>query len=656
MRETSNPKLGKCPKCGKSTPIRSGSCLYCGALIDGVRAEVQPSGAKILEEPRQLGAGGGARFQKVYDARGHYIFLGAREPILLEPNKLFLVGRDPHASLVVHSAEVSRQHCEIDWRGDPPRPTLVEVRARNGTYVNDKPLRKGEPESLRDRDVIRLGRDFELVYRQLDERELKEMLNDTGRADTRAIRLPQPAPAPPPAPMPMPVAAVAPVQLSPQHATILPNTGDLAHIPGALLLDHLHRDRRSGVLTIFDGQTMGEIQLSEGRARAAVFGTLQSRDALEAIGRTVRGVYRFTPEAPQAPAPVLQAAPTIPPDLLALYQAQLQSAGRSAPMEPAVSRPVPPELAGVFASLLQAQQSQPAVPPPPPMLQIPPLQPAAQGPLVMPTTLPLRTGKSSGGAPPLKPASEPVPSDAGSSFGSSPTGFGSSPSGYGSSPTGFGSPAPLRPPSDVAPLRPPSDVGSRPPSDTGPLRPPSDVGPLRPPTRAASPSGRQPPVRSDGVRAADKPPTVAVGYVGPGGPVNGDTPEAREASALLATVRAVGLSGESLGNFVGDTVGKLLDEGKLPIALELGERGLDLADKGNFEGALATRMAFKNKLSKNPQKIARFLELLEKIAPQRGHDWASRAAERALRLIDPEVPPGPGDGSVLGKIAALARR
>jgi pSer/pThr/pTyr-binding forkhead associated (FHA) protein len=655
VRETSNPKLGKCPKCGKSTPIRSGSCLYCGALLDGVRAEVQATGAKIMEEPRQRGAGGGQRFQKVYDARGHYLFLGAREPLLLEPNKLFLIGRDPHASLVIHSAEVSRQHCEIDWRGDPPRPTLVEVRARNGTYVNDKPLKKGEPESLRDRDVIRLGRDFELVYRQLDERELKETLTDTGRADTRAIRLSAPQAAP--APMPMPVAAMAPSLMPPgmvpqvpaQTAAILPNTGDLAHIPGALLLEHLHRDRRSGVLTIFDGQTMGEIQLSEGRARAAVFGTLTSRDALEAIGRSVRGVYRFAPEAPQAPLPVLQAAPAIPPDLLALYQAQLQSGGRSAPIEPAVSRPVPPELAGLFASLLQATQA-PAPPPPPPLLQPPPV---LQGPIAMPTTLPLRAGKSTGpvppltgSAPPFKPASEPVLSEAAASFGNSPAGFGSSPGGFGSSPSGFGSPA-LRPPSDTGPLRPPSDVG----------RPPSDVGPLRPgPARSPSTSGRQPPLRADGVRASDKPPTTVAGYAAPGGPAVGDTPEAKEASALLATMRALGLAGESLGNFVGDTVGKLLDEGKLPIALELGERGLDLADKGNFEGALATRMAFKNKLSKNPQKIARFLELLEKIAPQRGQDWASQAAARALRLIDPEVPPGPDDGSVLGKIAALARR
>jgi len=152
-----------------------------------------------------------------------------------------------------------------------------------------------------------------------------------------------------------------------------------------------------------------------------------------------------------------------------------------------------------------------------------------------------------------------------------------------------------------------------------------------------------------------RPQLPTTGYSSQQGTSESGTPEAREANALLATVRAVGLSGESLGSFVGDTMGKLLEEGKLVIALELGERGLELADKGDFETALATRMAFKNRL-KQPQVIARALDLLEKSLPQRGPDWTSRAAARTLRLIDPEVPPDPRGSSVLGRLAALARK
>ncbi|HZU96316.1 MAG TPA: FHA domain-containing protein, partial [Planctomycetota bacterium] len=376
MQERS--KFVVCPKCTKQTPLRSGSCLYCGALLDGARQVLSNSSSseKIVEEPRQLGAGGGSRFQKTYDGRGHYIFLGAREPIPLEANKLFVIGRDPHASLVIHSPEVSRQHCEIDWRGDPPRPVVVEVRARNGTFINDRQIHRGEPEPLRDRDVVRLGRDFELVYRQLDERELKEMLSESGRAETRAIPLPRSAPAVVnPAqsgamPIPVPITATMPV-IVPQ-ASILPDMGDLAKVPGALLLDTLHREARSGKLTVFDGQTAGDVALSEGRAKSAVFGPWTGREALEQIARLVRGAYRFVPDVVAPPialtmpmAPAAPPMPAIPPELLAAYQAQLGvSVGSIAPPPPPPQPvAVPPELAAILAAV-QGQQAPPQPAPP----------------------------------------------------------------------------------------------------------------------------------------------------------------------------------------------------------------------------------------------------------------------------------------------------
>jgi pSer/pThr/pTyr-binding forkhead associated (FHA) protein len=414
-----NRNLGKCPKCGKATPLRSGACLYCGAWLDGVQPQREISNEKLVEEPRQLGAGSSARHKAVSDFRGHYLFLGAREPILVEPNKIFLIGRDPHASLVVNSPEVSRQHCEIDWRGEPSRPVLVEVRARNGTYVNDRPLRRGEPESIRDRDVIRLGRDFEILYRQLDERELKETLNDVGRADTRTIRVPPQAPssgahALPTHPM-QPAHAQAPPAVTAAYerpaspgAGVFLDSGDFSQIPGGLLLETLHREKRTGKLTVFDGQMAGEVVLVDGRAKVAVLGPLQSREALEAIARTTRGVFRFAPEAPvhgsgsyplpgatQAlGAPPLStqalgasplasmamgltgsgawampgvgvpaapaAPPSIPPELMALYQAAAAAPPASAPwaatsQAPAPeSRAVPPELAGIIAAAASA--------------------------------------------------------------------------------------------------------------------------------------------------------------------------------------------------------------------------------------------------------------------------------------------------------------
>jgi hypothetical protein len=127
------------------------------------------------------------------------------------------------------------------------------------------------------------------------------------------------------------------------------------------------------------------------------------------------------------------------------------------------------------------------------------------------------------------------------------------------------------------------------------------------------------------------------------------------ASTLIATIRAAGLTGESLGTFVGDAVGKLLDQGLVAVAVEVADRGLELAEKDGFEPALAARIAFKG-LFRVPDKIARVQNLLEQGAASHGRPWASSLASRTLSLVDPEVPPDPRDPSALGKIAALARK
>src|SRR5256885_11966997 len=94
-------------------------------------------------------------------------------------------------------------------------------------------------------------------------------------------------------------------------------------------------------------------------------------------------------------------------------------------------------------------------------------------------------------------------------------------------------------------------TGSTPrPPTTPPLRAPTD--PYAPPPRSAGQ------------------PTPSGSYVAAQvGGSNGESPEAREANVLLSTVRAVGVSGDALGNFIGDSMGKLLEEGKIAIALEL---------------------------------------------------------------------------------------
>jgi pSer/pThr/pTyr-binding forkhead associated (FHA) protein len=67
-----------------------------------------------------------------------------------------VVGRDPHADVVLQDAAVSRSHAQISREGDV---FLIEdLGSGNGTLVNDKVLPKETRRPLRHGDRVRLGR------------------------------------------------------------------------------------------------------------------------------------------------------------------------------------------------------------------------------------------------------------------------------------------------------------------------------------------------------------------------------------------------------------------------------------------------------------------------------------------------------------------
>src|SRR5687767_2527665 len=105
MAEGSNKVT--CKKCGRATfPTRAGNCFYCGKPLEDLAA--------THAEPRALGRDA-PRFTAQADDRRHYLVLETGGHAEMTPGQLFVIGRDPHASLVVNALEVSRQHCEVDW-------------------------------------------------------------------------------------------------------------------------------------------------------------------------------------------------------------------------------------------------------------------------------------------------------------------------------------------------------------------------------------------------------------------------------------------------------------------------------------------------------------------------------------------------------------
>lgn len=307
-----------CPKCGRVTPIRHNECVYCTASLKGAKTladtgpppepkapaksktKVRKGKAPGHEEPRLLGSGN-ARFSPQASDQVHVLVVSTGEPIELSPGKLFVLGRDPRASLVVRLPEVSRQHAEIDWDdNDPPRPLLNEIRSRNGTFLNGSRVQAGDPRPLRSGDEVRLGEAFRAQYLCVTPRELRLHVQDRGNDETRSFLLElssEPAAGATGGADDGVLGDLVAAALGEADISELDNEGDFSRQHGKHLVKRLYTERQTGVLTVYDGTDVGEMILVEGRCRHAILGMLTGRDALEYVARLNRGRYRFRPEA-----------------------------------------------------------------------------------------------------------------------------------------------------------------------------------------------------------------------------------------------------------------------------------------------------------------------------------------------------------------------
>lgn len=296
----------KCTSCGRLTPSKHGECIYCQTSLK--RRPSAGAGRREVghEEPRDLRSKR-RRFQRQSDDRSHYLVVETREPIELEPGKLFVIGRDSRASLVVHATDVSRQHCEIDWDDhDPPRPLVCEVRSTNGTFLNGELVTRDAPRPLRSGDEVRLGEGFTITYLHVRPRDLDHELSERGRLETLTFRqgVPVSGGGPPGFPPAQEVEAPPRGVVEAMGETLgdgLPLEGNLSS--GEELLQQLHGGRESGVLSVFDGSHSGDLVLVEGRCTRASFGGLTGRSALELVASLRQGMYRFLPDG-AGPEPV----------------------------------------------------------------------------------------------------------------------------------------------------------------------------------------------------------------------------------------------------------------------------------------------------------------------------------------------------------------
>jgi pSer/pThr/pTyr-binding forkhead associated (FHA) protein len=89
-----------------------------------------------------------------------WILQGSETTFRLRPGAVKTVGRAPRADFIVDAALVSRVHCRLTATDD--RVEVVDLRSTNGTFVNDKRIKKAH---LNAGDRLRVGR-VELTVNQ----------------------------------------------------------------------------------------------------------------------------------------------------------------------------------------------------------------------------------------------------------------------------------------------------------------------------------------------------------------------------------------------------------------------------------------------------------------------------------------------------------
>lgn len=286
----------ECPKCRKATfGNRRGECTYCGTKLPEIPAYEEP---RMLANLGQLGGPAG-------DDRQHYLVPEYGDPVRIDPGRLFVLGRDAHADMVINSPAVSRKHAEIDWEGSPPRPLLCELRSSDGTFLNDRRVERRE--TIQSGDEIRLGGRFVLNYFFLSSRDLDNLFKDIRREATRRLTV-QDLERERQAVAQRPAAPKTPAAPSTVEAEELAPWGAFSAVAPPELLEWYVEQRSSGVLTFFDGEETGEIYLQAGSWKFAFSRGRSGHEVVKAFLKTPAVAYRFC----QGPAEPPTAATPIP--------------------------------------------------------------------------------------------------------------------------------------------------------------------------------------------------------------------------------------------------------------------------------------------------------------------------------------------------------
>jgi len=181
-------------------------------------------------------------------------------PLVLEPNRTLVVGRQADCDLSIPSGKVSRRHAEIYWKRGTP--WIVDCGSQNGTTVNGRRI-TGDHE-LKNDDEIVIG-PYIVTYRFGTEAAPQAQAGSDLNALTQ----------------PMVADAMA---------------GNLQQMSLFELLQTLEFNQKTGTLSVFGPDGNGELVFKNG---APVYGMTDENEGLEAALELVTwtvGQFNFGPQ------------------------------------------------------------------------------------------------------------------------------------------------------------------------------------------------------------------------------------------------------------------------------------------------------------------------------------------------------------------------
>ena len=189
------------------------------------------------------------------------------EPILLEPERAYSIGRAEGNNIVLADADVSRHHAVLAW--DDDRFVLKDLGSRNGCQVNRARVAY---RVLNDNDRIKIGnRVFTFMARpEAEVRTLYlERRDEPAKSDTDVIDLE--------------------TRGEPQQGF----AGSVAEFGLPELMQTLELNLKTGVLTVVGDHGRGTVTVRDGSIIAAELGALRAEKAVYELMVLSAGFFEF---------------------------------------------------------------------------------------------------------------------------------------------------------------------------------------------------------------------------------------------------------------------------------------------------------------------------------------------------------------------------